>query len=239
MADVFAYRTVDTQSGVVSDVARMHAEDSQQLEYPISASLHGDLVLLTSWFAGTVERRDRLSGERLSTLHGFAAPSAAVELGDGRLAVSELGSSSLVVVAADDPEERRVAATDLQGPSELWAGEDARVMLTEALSGNLVEIDVDSGERRVVASGLSQPEGLDRLPDGRFVVAEVGARRLVAVDPETGTSEALADDLPIGLPAPSGLPPSYVPTGVAAGADGSVYFTSDVDNAIYRLPSRD
>ena len=39
----------------------------------------------------------------------------------------------------------------------------------------------------------------------------------------------------IGLAGGPGMPPPYVPTGVAVGADGSVYFSADKNNAVYRI----
>ena len=45
----------------------------------------------------------------------------------------------------------------------------------------------------------------------------------------------MAEDVPIGLPVPAGLPPIFIPTGVAVSKTGAIYFSSDVDSAIYRL----
>ena len=39
----------------------------------------------------------------------------------------------------------------------------------------------------------------------------------------------------MGLPGGPGMPPPYVPTGVTVGADGSVYFSADRNNAVYRI----
>jgi streptogramin lyase len=49
----------------------------------------------------------------------------------------------------------------------------------------------------------------------------------------------VAEGLPIGLSAGPGMPPPYVPTGVAVAADGTVFFSADRNNAIYRIrPAR-
>jgi len=66
----------------------------------------------------------------------------------------------------------------------------------------------------------------------RLIVAEVGAKRIVEIDPQTGKLAAIAGNLPIGPP--GGLP-SNIPTGVGVGASGVIYFSSDVENAIYKL----
>ena len=70
------------------------------------------------------------------------------------------------------------------------------------------------------------------------IVAEVGARRLIAIVPETGKVTEIAANLPIGLTgAPSGLP-THIPTGVAVGATGTIYVSSDVENAIYKVTKK-
>ena len=45
----------------------------------------------------------------------------------------------------------------------------------------------------------------------------------------------IATNLPIGLPATPGGLPSNIPTGVGVGATGVIYFSSDVENAIYKV----
>lgn len=87
----------------------------------------------------------------------------------------------------------------------------------------------------MLAKELKMPEGLARGSDGRLIVAEVGAKRLIEIAPDSGTVTEIAANLPIGLiGAPGGLP-SNIPTGVAVGASGVIYFSSDIENAIYKV----
>ena len=79
------------------------------------------------------------------------------------------------------------------------------------------------------------PEGIAVAPDGKLVVAEVGAKRLVSIDPANGAVTEIAGNLPIGLPAAPGGLLSNIPTGVGVGASGVIYFSSDVENAIYKV----
>ena len=74
-----------------------------------------------------------------------------------------------------------------------------------------------------------------QTPWGSFIVAETAAARLTEIDPVSGAKRTVADKLPIGMPAGPGMPPPYVVTGVAVGADGSIYFSADKNNAIYRI----
>jgi sugar lactone lactonase YvrE len=233
VADVFAYRTVDGTTGEVSEPARMHA-DGVTLEYPMSATAKGDDVLLSSWFTGTVQLIDRKTGKTREMLHGFKAPHDAVRLGDGSILVNELGTKSLVRASGEHGKDRTTVLGGLEGPVGLAAGSGDTVYLTEAFAGLVSKVE-SNGEKTVIAKDLKMPEGIAVAPDGKLVVAEVGAKRIVQIDPKDGTITEIAANLPIGLPAAPGGLPSNIPTGVGVGASGVIYFSSDIENAIYKV----
>lgn len=233
VADVFAYRTVDGATGEVSEPARMHA-DGVTLEYPMSATAKGDDVILSSWFTGTVQVIDRKSGKTTQMLHGFKAPHDAIKLGDGSILVNELGTKSLVRVQGEHGDIRTPIIGLLEGPVGMVQASSSAVYITEAFSGQVSKIETN-GVRDVIAKDLKMPEGIALASDGKLVVAEVGAKRIVQIDPATGTVTEIAANLPIGLAgAPGGLP-TNIPTGVGVGASGTIYFSSDVENAIYKI----
>jgi sugar lactone lactonase YvrE len=235
VADVFAYRTVDGATGEVSEPARMHA-DGVTLEYPMSATAKGDEVILSSWFTGTVQVIDRKSGKTREMMHGFKAPHDAIRLADGSILVNELGSKSLIRASGEHGKDRNVLIGDLEGPVGLVGGPKGEVYVTEAFAGRVSKVE-SSGEKTVVAKDLKMPEGIALAPDGKLIVAEVGAKRIVQIDPQNGNTTEIAGNLPIGLPpaTPGGLP---VPTGVGIGASGTIYFSSDIENAIYRVTKK-
>ena len=236
VADVFAYRIVDGTTGEVSEPARMYA-DGVTLEYPMSATASGDTVILSSWFTGTVQVIDRKTGKTVEMLHDFKAPHDAIRLADGSILVNELGSKSLLRVSGEHGKERTPILGGLEGPVGLAAGPNGSVYLTEAFSGQVSKVEAN-GERTVVAKDLKMPEGIAVAPDGNLVVAEVGARRIILVDPQKGTVTEVASNLPIGLPAAPGGLPTNIPTGVGVGATGTIYFSSDIENAIYKVTKR-
>jgi len=88
----------------------------KHLEYPNTASVHGDSVLLTSWFTGTVQELDRKTDETKRILPGFKAPSHALMMDDGSIIVAEIGTGSLVKVTDQEGKERTVVAKDLIVP---------------------------------------------------------------------------------------------------------------------------
>ena len=236
VADVFAYRTVDGATGEISEPARMHT-DGVTLEYPMSATASGDDVLLSSWFTGTVQLIDRKTGKTKEMLHGFKAPHDAIKLGDGSILVNELGSKSLVRASGEHGKDRTVVLGGLEGPVGLAAGSGGMVYLTEAFAGQVSKVGTN-GEKTVIAKDLKGPEGIALAPDGKLIVAEVGAKRIIQIDPANGAVTEIAANLPIGLPAAPGGLPSNIPTGVGVGATGVIYFSSDVENAIYKVVKR-
>jgi streptogramin lyase len=236
VADVFAYRTVDGATGEVSEPARMHAA-GVTLEYPMSATAKGDEVILSSWFTGTVQVIDRKTGATREMLHGFKAPHDAIRLADGSLLVSEFGSKSLVRASGEHGKDRTALIGGLQGPVGLVGGANGEVYVTEALSGEISKIE-SNGEKTVIAKDLKMPEGIALTPSGKLIAAEVGAKRIVEIDPQTGNVSEIAANLPIGLPATPGGLPTNIPTGVGVGASGVIYFSSDIENAIYKIAKK-
>src|SRR3984893_2935294 len=236
VADVFAYRTVDGATGEVSEPARMHAA-GVTLEYPMSATAKGDDVLLSSWFTGTVQVVDRKTGTTKEMMHNFKAPHDAIRLADGSILVNELGSKSLIRASGEHGKDRTVLIGGLEGPVGLVGGPNGDVYVTEAFAGQVSKVK-SNGEKAVLAKDLKMPEGIALTPDGKLIMAEVGAKRIVELDPQTGKLSEIAGNLPIGLAgAPGGLP-TNIPTGVGVGATGTIYFSSDIENAIYRITKK-
>lgn len=234
VADVFAFRAVDTQTGKVTDIKRMQSSD---MEYPVAVGLSDRHVLLTGFSTGTLQILDRATMQTKAMLHGFKAPSDAVELPDGSILVSEIASGNLVRVSGDGYKERTPVVQGLGGPVQMILARDGNVYLTEA-AGKLTRVNPKSWSATNVAGGLTLPEGLAETPGGRFVVAEAARGQLTEVNPANGSKRVIATGLPIGFEAAPGMPPTNLPTGVAVDTKGNVYFSADRNNAIYRIPAR-
>lgn len=233
VADIFGFREVDATSGATKDVFRMHATDSQ-MEYPFAVGVSTKQFALASWFTGTVQILDRSTRKTTAMIHGLKAPYDAIPMEDGSMLYAEIATGTITRASGADYKTTAVVASGLTGPVQMTLGRDGALYVTEA-AGKLTRIDLADGKKTEIAGGLALPEGVAQTPWGSFIVAEAAAARLTEIDPANGAKRTVAENLPIGLPAGPGMPPPYVVTGVAVGADGSVYFSADKNNAIYRI----
>jgi len=155
-------------------------------------------------------------------------------LDDGSILVNELGSKSLIRAGGEHGKNRTTVVGGLEGPVGMAGGAKGDVYITEAFAGQVSKVEAN-GEKTIIAKDLKMPEGIALAFDGRLIVAEVGAKRIVQVDPVKGTVTEIAGNLPIGLPAAPGGLPTNIPTGVGVGMSGTIYFSSDIENAIYKI----
>ncbi|MCY1065580.1 SMP-30/gluconolactonase/LRE family protein [Nannocystis sp. RBIL2] len=235
VADVYALRRVGGRDGKIHQTTRVL---STPMVFPMHVSLGAKHVVLSSAYLGSLQVLDRATGAVLRTIPNINGVQGAIELNDGTLLVAEATTGRLVRIDKAEPAGVTVITEGLKGPVGLVAdleGPEPGVYVTEVRSGRVTRVRLADGEQRTVAKGLRAPEGIARHPDGGLVVAEVGRKRLVRIDPATGRSTVLATGLRIGLPESEGLPPGYVPTGVAVGRSGTIYVSSDVESALYRF----
>ncbi len=236
VADTFVLRAINLETRQVVDLSRF-VED--ELEYPFGIDVSESFVYTASWFSGTIQKLDRKTGEILDTLHGFTTPYDVLELEDGSLLVAEMMASRLSRVtgpSSNSEQVRETIASELNGPTSLVDAGGGAVYVTLSSEGSIARVDLDSREVESIVSGLVGPEGMALAPDGRLVVAEVGQSRILAIDPATGEQEVVASNVPIGLRFPEGQPFVGLSTGVAVSPAGDVFFSSDLEDAIYSVP---
>lgn len=234
IADVFALRRVDGKTGKVEDLGRF---EKDSIDYPSGISVTEKHIVVCSFTSGAVQVLDRATGEMLNNLHGFTGAYDVVELSDGSILVAQL-MGGLVRLSGEGYATKEKLPVRLAGATCLADAGDGAVYVTESFGGRVSRVDLATNERTDVATGLKVPEGVAVAPDGRVVVAESGLARLIAIDPKTGETEVLKDGLPIGLQPPAGLPAAWIATGVAVSPKGTVYFSADKEDALYRIARR-
>jgi len=229
VADTFALRTLDGAQGKVTDIARSHAAGTP-IGYPVAVTANQRHVIVTN-NEGPVQRYERATMRLVQSWNDTHAGNA-IEMPSGALIVAAptLGKLSKIASSSGSGSEQRTdIADDLGAPVGLAIAADNAVYVSEMVAGRVSLIDVNTGTRRVIAQGLDRPQGI--ATDGAAVlVVETGKGRLIRVNPSSGAVEVLARNLPVGLP---NVPITLA--GVAVGAGGTIYVTSDVENSIWRL----
>ncbi len=230
VADVFAYRVINTSDGAITDPLRVYRDET---ENPLGVGAGKSKVLITSWSTGLVQVIDRATGA-VTSHHNFAAPMDAART---RRRPPDRPRSRQ---GRHHPDRRRGCAPRSPGhrppDARLDGGApDGKLYVTET-GGALARVDLATKEITRIAEGLAGPEGVDIGADGRIYVAEAGAGRVIAIDPKDNSKTVLAEGLKFGLPMAEGTLPAFTVTGVAVSKkDGAVYVSSDLTNAIYKL----
>lgn len=237
VADVFAYRTINTASGEIRDPLRMYRD---AVENPLGIGAGPNRVVLTSWSAGTVQLIDIASGAASEPVHGLTTPADGLELTDGRVVILESATGLIRLVETPDGAPIQPAQTPIASglnlPVAMSEGPDGMLYVTESNPGAVARVDPATGEITRLLTGLNGPEGIDVGADGRIYFAEVGARAVRVYDPSDKSTVTIGDNLDVGFPAPEGALPAYATTGVAvSNTTGAVYVSSDISNAIYRF----
>ena len=236
LADGFALREIDRQSGRQLDVDYSPLVVPGQMTTPGTADAFGEQLILSSWFGGDVQIWDPEQNQVIASWFDFSVPINAIDF-QGDLIVAELGTGQVSRASMDDSSQREVLLSGAAVPSglaasndDLWAADWATGMIWQ-----IVRDGQTLSDPIPIASGLAQPEGMTLDRDGALLVVESGAGRLIRIDPESGTSRTIADGLATGAEGIPGLPPTWFFSGVAVDSAGTIYVTGDVDNVIYRI----
>lgn len=229
VADVFAFRTIDVETGKVEEIARVFA---QEMDYPLSVAANHGRIGAAGLTAGAVQLFD-MTGKSLGLHHGFTTPTEALPLEDGAVLVTEYARGAIVRVGPDNWDDRIDLVEGLNGPAMMLQGPDSTIYVSETGAGRIIRL-TDSGGVETVIDGLENPEGFDLLEDGRIVVAEAKASRITIADPATGDRQVIAEALPFGI-IPMEGPEVFMPTGIAVAPDGSIYFSSEYLAQVFKL----
>lgn len=230
VADVFAFRAIDLETGDVKEIARVFA---QEMDYPLSVAPAHGRIGAAGLTAGAVQIFDAATGKSLGLHHGFTTPTEALPLEDGATLVTEYARGAIVRVGPDDWETRTTIADKLDGPAMMQSGPDSAIYVSETKGGRIIR-QTDSGGVETVVDDLANPEGFTFLADGSIVVAEVAKQQITHINPVDNTRTVLASGLPFGA-IPAEGPEVFIPTGIAAGPDGTIYFSSEFTSQVFRL----
>lgn len=203
----------------------------------VAAAAPGEYVVTTA--SGTVNRwrpadqESEVLADGLDQLMGVAiAPGGAAifaELGTGRVLSASSGKVETI-------------AKGLEQPMGVAVADDGDCYVAESAAGRVVKLF--GGRAETVIDGLQCPHGIVIQGDSLYIV-DVDARQVLEANLTSGARRSIATQLPVG--APEGITPTplrgIVPfngpmnplTGIAAGADGTLYVSADAEGSILAL----
>lgn len=236
MADSFALRQIDPQSGEEMDAARTPLVVPEEITSALTVDAFGEQLILSSWFGGEIQVWDPEEQQVVSSWTNFNVPLNAIDF-QGDLVVAELGSGQITRTDMTDPSQRETLMSGLAVPSGMVAsGED--LWVADWVTGMVWQVVRDGdvlSDPAPIASGLVQPEGMTIDHDGALLVVESGIGRLTRIDPNTGEISTVADGLATGFEGIPNYPPTWYFSGVAVDSTGTIYVSGDLDNVIYRI----
>lgn len=233
IGDFFAYRDVDLKTGLFN---RSYYLIVDGVESAISVTVNKENVIISGWYSGSIQRRDRKTGEIKTTIRDLNAPYDAVELADGSILVAEAGTGKLIIIEDNENNTRRIVLDGLDNPCGLAMINEKEFILTEAGSGKVSLIDIEQGNRTVITDGLDKPNGVVLSPNNKNTayVVESGKGRVVKLNIKSGKKNVIADGFNMGITS-DGAPLAHVMSGIAITNDGTIYLSSDIDNAVYKI----
>ena len=244
VADVNALREFDGLSGEELSVEHSWIGFPGSVMSPLTASPDGDDLVLSSWFANSVQVWDPETHTAVEEYLDFVVPLNAIRF-QGDLVVAELGQEAgaarVVRASGLDPSDRVTLADAEDGlyvPSGLAATDDD-LWVSDWVTGMVLQIVADGetlAEPVPVAMNLAFPEGMAVAWDGSLLVVETGAGRLSRIDRLTGEVSIVEEGLAVSFPGVEGLPPTWGFNGVAASMSGTIYIGS-TDNQILTIPT--
>ncbi len=177
VADTNSYRVLDRKTGCIQQTVRSIVTTIQN---PLTVSVNDRNAIVSSWFAGAVQRLNRATGAVVNTYTGFGVPYDAIELESGTILVADCALGQMTQIVDKAGTNRRIVAKGLSCPTGLALVNNSTVLVTEFLSNSLSLVDLATGKRTAIATNLSSPEGVAYHADGIAVVAETGRQSVRA-----------------------------------------------------------
>jgi sugar lactone lactonase YvrE len=202
----------------------------------LATSGSGDWYVTTAngtvsrWVPGTEPELLASGGE---VLMGIAlAPGGAVvfaDAGAGRVLSAEGGEVSEL-------------ASGLDRPTGVAVASDGTAYVSLPGEGRIVKIA--GGRAETFVDGLGEPQGI-AIRGGKLFIVDDGAKAVIECDLASGAQQTLASGLAVGVPegvTPLRLGgvgdmcgPMWPFTGIAAGADGALYVSGDLEGSVLAL----
>jgi sugar lactone lactonase YvrE len=199
----------------------------------------GDGEFIVTTANGQVARYRPASNESQILADGLDQVYGVALSSSGAIVVAERGAGRVLSIKGRQVE---VMASDLRKPSGIAIAADDTCFVAESGAGRVTKL---VGSRvETVLDGLQDPQGIV-AHDGKLYVVDAGAKSVLAFDPKKRSAQVIASNLPLGAPpgvTPKpllGIQPFSGPqgpfAGIAAGPDGTLYFSADGEGSVLAL----
>lgn len=226
VSDTYSLQQLDGNTGQTISVVHSIVGDVTGVATPLSIARFEEQFVTTSWFAGTVQLYDYETDTVTQTWLDFSVPLYATGF-HGDLLVAELGTHS-VVMRPEGTVDRLVVTDQLYVPAGIAVfGNDAWV--SDWATGIVWQIIEDGNilaSPAPVATELNHPEGIVVYENSLFVV-EAGSGTVTQINLATGEKYTVIENLPIGITAPTGYPPTWMFNGIDVDTSGRLFVPLD------------
>lgn len=237
--DLLSMKIINAETGKIENTKR-HMIGRPGIIGPFTIDVEGDTYVMTSWFSNEVQVWDAATDLQIADYHNYIVPLNAIQ-DNGQLIVAELGmtmGAAKVTRLVDGQLELLVDASGgLAVPSGLAANQ-GNIYVADYFNGVVMQVAKDNVKLESpinVVSDLKMPEGIQIGPDGQLIIVETGADQVVSYDLATNERKVLVADIPLGVPGPPTMAPTWKLSDVHFDNEGSLYVPSDVDNRIYKI----
>ncbi len=237
--DLLSMKIIDKNNGNINSIKR-HMIGRPGIIGPFTIDAEGDNYVMTSWFSNEVQIWDAKNDQQIADYHNFIVPLNAI-LADGELIVAELGmtiGAAKVTRLVDGQLELLLDASGgLVVPSGL-AALDGNIYVADYFNGVVMQLTKDGAileSPKTIVADLKMPEGIQIGPDGQLIIVETGADQILSFDLGTKERKVLVADVPLGVPGPPTMAPTWKLSDVHYDDEGNLFVPSDVDNVIYKI----
>ena len=203
----------------------------------VAALGRGEFVVTTS--TGSVARFRPAMQESEVLAEGFDQLFGVAVAPGGGIAFAELGTGRVLSVDSGNVE---TLATGLNQPKGVAIGSDGTCYVSESGAGRVVKLS--GGRSDTVLDGLQTPQGI-LVQSHLLYVVDSASKELIEYNLASGVRRTIASSLPVG--APPGVVPKFIGaigtmagpmgpfSGIAAGADGTLYISGDAEGSVLAL----
>ncbi len=230
VADIFALRKIDGDSGAITDISRAHDQDATSAYTSVVAAGQNYFYTLSN---GAIQTLDRNTNKVVNTWRGIRGIQNLLELANGDLLIVHNRGYKLTRLNKNNFNEQTEIQHSINNIAGIAVSEKDVVYITRSDDNKIYQLNLRNGSIEVFADNLDKPHSIALTSDGELAVLENGnqALRLINLS-DTKDSKIIVTNIPLGR---FGNSSSSVSLGLAAGNNGNLYVLSDKENSIYRI----